>query len=194
MLLGAWPLGGKSNHGSTTATSTKSGKFRFTLLCGGYILFLVVGAAIFSAIEAPRLDEFSKKLNLARSNFLKKYPCVDGEYFYFPFYCDITTPSTPHLDYFFSGAWELLTNLRGRIIQVSGQWEQQTFSSVTLFCLINHDCRKWEKQCRTLGNVTMNGSILLIYLVKLFIKDSSGYLWKNLSRVRKYLHTSCTCT
>ncbi|XP_059609475.1 potassium channel subfamily K member 1-like isoform X2 [Phlebotomus argentipes] len=79
MLLGAWPLGGKTNHGSTAATSTKSGKFRFTLLCGGYVLFLVVGAAIFSAIEAPRMDEFAKKLNLARSNFLKKYSCVDDD-------------------------------------------------------------------------------------------------------------------
>ncbi|GAB0091368.1 hypothetical protein DMENIID0001_062040 [Sergentomyia squamirostris] len=80
MLLGAWPLGGKANLGSTTAPATKNGKFRFTLLVGGYVLFLVVGAAIFSAIEAPRLDEYAKKINLVRTSFLKKYPCIDERF------------------------------------------------------------------------------------------------------------------
>lgn len=74
MLLGAWPLGGKS---SSTATN-KKGTLRIVFLIFGYILFLVLGAAIFSAIEAPKIEDLSRKLNNLRFKFQQRNACVDG--------------------------------------------------------------------------------------------------------------------
>lgn len=73
MLFGAWPLGSKGSP-------SKSGTLRFIALLGCYILFLVIGAAIFSAIEAPKADELSKTVNSSRIKFLQRNPCVNGKY------------------------------------------------------------------------------------------------------------------
>lgn len=79
MLLGAWPLGGRNTSNSPPA---KSGKVRFLFLCGGYMLFLVIGAAIFSAIEAPKMEQVSKKITTVRTKFLKDNPCLNGKFLF----------------------------------------------------------------------------------------------------------------
>ena len=77
MLLGAWPLGGGKTPCS--GQTTKYNKIRFFVLLGGYGLFLVFGAAIFSAIEAPKMDELSKKIINLRTKFLNEFSCISGE-------------------------------------------------------------------------------------------------------------------
>ncbi|XP_008283339.1 potassium channel subfamily K member 1 [Stegastes partitus] len=48
----------------------------FALLVVCYILYLIVGAGIFSAIELPYEDELRKELREARQDFLTESPCV----------------------------------------------------------------------------------------------------------------------
>ncbi|XP_071319794.1 potassium channel subfamily K member 1-like [Trachinotus anak] len=48
----------------------------FALLVVGYILYLIIGAAIFSAIELPYEDELRRELRAAREDFLNNYTCV----------------------------------------------------------------------------------------------------------------------
>lgn len=49
-------------------------------LVGFYIIYLVLGAAVFSAIEGPEESQMVIELRRSRSNFLKKNPCVSGEF------------------------------------------------------------------------------------------------------------------
>ncbi|XP_033840727.1 potassium channel subfamily K member 1-like [Periophthalmus magnuspinnatus] len=49
----------------------------FTALVLGYVLYLIVGAGIFSAIELPYEQELRQELKDARSEFLNASPCVD---------------------------------------------------------------------------------------------------------------------
>lgn len=51
----------------------------FTLLVVCYILYLIVGAGIFSAIELPYEHELRKELKEARQDFLAESPCVSDE-------------------------------------------------------------------------------------------------------------------
>ncbi|XP_020500370.2 potassium channel subfamily K member 1 [Labrus bergylta] len=51
----------------------------FALLVFGYILYLIVGAAIFSAIELPYEHELRRELVEARQDFLSSNPCVSDE-------------------------------------------------------------------------------------------------------------------
>ena len=74
MLLGAFPVNSKN-----ASTSAKAGKCRFILLCGGYILFLMLGAAMFSAIEAPKIDDISKKVQIFRRQFIQNNECLNGK-------------------------------------------------------------------------------------------------------------------
>lgn len=78
MLLGAWPIGGNKRPGHTNATD-RNGKCRFLLLCGSYGLFLIVGAAIFSVIEAPLLDRYQRDLVDTKDKFLQSNPCIKGK-------------------------------------------------------------------------------------------------------------------
>lgn len=78
MLLGAFPVSAKSGANSTN--NNKNGKCRFLLLCGGYILFLVLGAAMFSAIEAPKIDAISKRVQSLRNQFLQNNACLNGKW------------------------------------------------------------------------------------------------------------------
>ncbi|CAJ1080226.1 potassium channel subfamily K member 1-like [Xyrichtys novacula] len=48
----------------------------FTLLLVGYILYLIIGAGIFSAIELPYEHELRQELVEAREDFLSNNPCV----------------------------------------------------------------------------------------------------------------------
>ena len=76
MLLGAWPIGGVK-HSSQPNLNEKSGKCRFISLCASYALFLIIGAAIFSAIEGPRLDKYERELIDAKDKFAQRNPCVN---------------------------------------------------------------------------------------------------------------------
>ncbi len=44
-----------------------------------YLLYVVIGASIFSAIEEPKERQQVKKLKSMRSHFLVKHQCVGGE-------------------------------------------------------------------------------------------------------------------
>lgn len=79
MLLGAWPIGG-NKHNNSINPSEKNGNWRFLLLCGSYALFLIVGAAIFSVIEAPQLDRYQRNITDTRNKFLESNPCIQSKY------------------------------------------------------------------------------------------------------------------
>lgn len=49
----------------------------FALLVVGYILYLLIGAGIFSAIELPYENELRRELEAARRDFLSENTCVD---------------------------------------------------------------------------------------------------------------------
>jgi hypothetical protein len=53
---------------------------RLLVLAAFYILFLVLGAAIFSAIEGPEEAQRVRQLRLLRRDFLLDHKCVRGEY------------------------------------------------------------------------------------------------------------------
>ncbi|CAH1975819.1 unnamed protein product [Acanthoscelides obtectus] len=57
-------------------TVTSRGLCRFVIFLCGYVLFLVLGASVFSAIEGPEEIEKVQSLRELRSNFLKNNPCV----------------------------------------------------------------------------------------------------------------------
>ncbi|XP_058978921.1 potassium channel subfamily K member 1 isoform X2 [Musca domestica] len=76
MLLGAFPISSKN---SSATSANKSGRCRFCFLCGGYVLFLVLGAAMFSAIEAPKIDVISQRVETFRNQFLDKHSCLNDD-------------------------------------------------------------------------------------------------------------------
>lgn len=78
MLLGAWPIGGVK-HSSLQNASEKRGRCRFIVLCGCYALFLVLGASIFSVIEAPQLDKLQRELTEAKEKFAQHHPCINSK-------------------------------------------------------------------------------------------------------------------
>lgn len=78
MLLGAWPIGGVK-HSNTNGSVDRSARCRFVILCGGYALFLIIGAAIFSVIEAPQLDRHYRELIESKKKFLERNACVNGK-------------------------------------------------------------------------------------------------------------------
>lgn len=83
MLLGAWPIGGVK-HSSQPNPNDKNGKCRFIILCGSYALFLIIGAAIFSVIEAPRLDKYQRELIDAKDKFAQRNPCINRKHIFIP--------------------------------------------------------------------------------------------------------------
>lgn len=78
MLLGAWPIGGHK-HSNLQHPTDKNGKCRFLILCCSYALFLIVGAAIFSVIEAPQVDRYQREFDETKKRFLNQNPCVQGK-------------------------------------------------------------------------------------------------------------------
>lgn len=78
MLLGAWPIGG-IKHGNLQNAGEKRGKCRFIILCGCYSLFLIIGAAIFSVIEAPQLDKYQRELTETKEKFAKRHRCIQSK-------------------------------------------------------------------------------------------------------------------
>ncbi|KAK7053127.1 Potassium channel subfamily K member 1 [Halocaridina rubra] len=43
-----------------------------------YMIFLILGAAIFSAIEAPEEIDMIRAVRRRRNNFLKDFPCISA--------------------------------------------------------------------------------------------------------------------
>lgn len=79
MLLGAWPIGGVKHSGLQNVTE-KRGRCRFIILCGCYALFLIIGAAIFSVIEAPQLDKYQRELAESKGKFAQHHSCISSKY------------------------------------------------------------------------------------------------------------------
>lgn len=50
---------------------------------GFYLMYLVLGAAVFSAIEGPEEAQMGINLRRSRSMFLRKHSCVPGIFFLF---------------------------------------------------------------------------------------------------------------
>lgn len=76
MLLGAWPIG---HIGTIQSSNHENGKCRFFILCGGYILFLIFGAAIISVIEVPTLDKEQHELWAMKEKFLEQNKCIQSK-------------------------------------------------------------------------------------------------------------------
>lgn len=87
MLLGAWPIGG-AKHTNIQSSSYGNGKCRFIILCGGYILFLIFGAAIISVIEAPTIEKEQHDLWAAKEKFLEQNPCIQSKLVHIYYYFD----------------------------------------------------------------------------------------------------------
>lgn len=54
-------------------------KLSFAVLIIGYVLYLFVGASIFSAVELPYERSLHEEIIIARQNFLKDHVCVSDE-------------------------------------------------------------------------------------------------------------------
>ncbi|KAM4525512.1 potassium channel subfamily K member 1-like [Odontesthes bonariensis] len=67
---GAWCARFLERHQSATS---------FALLVVAYILYLIIGAGIFSAIELPYEQELRRELKAARQDFLNNNTCVSDE-------------------------------------------------------------------------------------------------------------------
>jgi hypothetical protein len=48
-------------------------------LVGFYVIYLILGASIFSAIEGPEEAQMVINLRQIRSSFLENHPCVSGK-------------------------------------------------------------------------------------------------------------------
>jgi hypothetical protein len=68
---------------------------RLLVLVAFYVLFLVLGAAIFSAIEGPEETQRVKELRQLRRDFLLDHKCVRGEYWVWGVRCVVCHPSAP---------------------------------------------------------------------------------------------------
>lgn len=81
MLLAAWPLGGKyttisgSSHNALAIRSW----LRLFCLCGAYILYLMLGAAVFSSLEVPAIDQGLERMTAARAKLKRAYPSIRGK-------------------------------------------------------------------------------------------------------------------
>ena len=53
---------------------------RLVALSCFYLLYIVIGASIFSAIEGPKERHQVKRLRLMRSRFLVRHECLTGKY------------------------------------------------------------------------------------------------------------------
>jgi hypothetical protein len=60
---------------------TSRGLLRLFLFLGGYVIFLLLGASLFSAIESPEELQKVQNLRKLRSEFLKNHPSVTGKLF-----------------------------------------------------------------------------------------------------------------
>ena len=76
------PITGKGE--STGAFSLRRSNVRLIVLGLFYVLFLVVGAAVFGAIEGPGEESLVEDTRRERNKFLTNHGCVSGEYIDIP--------------------------------------------------------------------------------------------------------------
>ena len=57
----------------------KKSNLRVCVLLGFYVLFIVIGASIFSAIEGPVERQKAKALRKTRNTFLRDNKCLSGD-------------------------------------------------------------------------------------------------------------------
>lgn len=61
----------------------RRGIVRLLLFIGGYVLFLLLGATVFSAIEGPKEFQMVQDLKSTRSRFLEEHKkCVTGKFLF----------------------------------------------------------------------------------------------------------------
>lgn len=69
----SFPGGGAARHRRRT-------KLRFVALITAFALYLILGASIFSTIEAPAIEAIANNVDQLRAKFLKRHPIVKGEW------------------------------------------------------------------------------------------------------------------
>ena len=67
---------GFSSGWCARAAERHGGALRFALLSAGYALYLLLGAAIFSAVELPYEERLRRDLTRVRREFLEQNACV----------------------------------------------------------------------------------------------------------------------
>lgn len=55
-------------------------QLRYLVLVTAFVLYLILGAGIFSTIEAPAMEEIANNVGQLRGKFLERHPNVKGEY------------------------------------------------------------------------------------------------------------------
>lgn len=58
----------------------KRTKLRYACLIFGFVVYLILGASIFSAIEAPTMEDISSGVARLRLKFLSRHGCVNGKH------------------------------------------------------------------------------------------------------------------
>ncbi len=78
-MVFSWRCRAQSTEVMTVATNMKKCNFRLMLLLAFYSLFLILGAAIFSAIESPLEVAEVKNMRERKFNFLRSHTCLSGK-------------------------------------------------------------------------------------------------------------------
>lgn len=65
--------------GHQRISTRRSTKLRYLLLVSTFGLYLILGASIFSSIEAPAMEAIANNVDQLRGKFLKRHPNVRGE-------------------------------------------------------------------------------------------------------------------
>lgn len=75
MLISSWPpvLGAPNLDGQM-----RSLNLRLVFLCCAFALYLLLGAAVFSALEVPLVDEGWTQLDAAKQQLMASNPCLKG--------------------------------------------------------------------------------------------------------------------
>lgn len=71
----AFAAGGHQRNG----TSRRSPQLRYLVLIAAFALYLILGASIFSSIEAPAIEAIANNVEQLRGKFLARHPNVKGE-------------------------------------------------------------------------------------------------------------------
>lgn len=84
MLLAFWSPSTKHLYADADAFGGQGRSLNLRLACliGAYALYLVLGAAVFSALEVPlqEVDHVQDQIQVAKQRMLAANPCVSREY------------------------------------------------------------------------------------------------------------------
>lgn len=79
MLISSWPPVLGARH---LDDQMRSLNLRLVFLCCAYALYLLLGAAVFSALEVPLVDTGLSQLQTAKQQLMAANPCLNGAYIY----------------------------------------------------------------------------------------------------------------